>query len=53
VVDAVDAYGCEPDWGCDSVPEDLRRYVARVGVDKHAGDDSVAVEGLSVGKVCP
>ena len=51
VVDFVD-----PDWGeadgrRDLVPEDCASGVTRVGVDKLAGDDAVAVECLAVSEV--
>lgn len=51
VVDFVDAYGGKPDGSGDFVAEDFGGDVTRVGVDEHAWDDAVAVEGLAVGEV--
>ena len=51
VVDLVDADGGEADRRGDLVPEDGGAGGADIGIDELAGDDLVAVEGLSVGEV--
>jgi len=52
VVDLVYSNGRESDWCGDGVAETGPGCVAVVCVDEHSGDDSVAVEGLSVCGVC-
>jgi hypothetical protein len=51
VIDLVDAYWGESDWGRDRVSEDGGCRVAEVRVNELIGDYTVAVEGLSVGEV--
>jgi hypothetical protein len=51
VVDLVDTYWGEANGCADFVAEDRGLGVAFVGVDEHARDDSVAVEGLSICEV--
>lgn len=51
VVDLVYADWSKADGGADFVSEDRGFRVPFVGVDEHAGDDAVPVEGLSVGEV--
>ena len=51
MVDFIDADGGEANGGWDAVAKDGGCRVALVGVDEHARDDTVAVEGLSVRRV--
>ena len=49
MVDSVDPDGRRTDRGGDRVAEDGSPGIAQLSIDELSGDDSVAVEGLSVG----
>ena len=53
VVDPIDADRGEADGCCELVTEEGCSGVTDVGVDELARDDLVAVEGCTVGGVCP
>ena len=52
VVNFVDADWRESDRSVDFVTPDLALGVSLVGVDQHARDDFMAVEGLSICQMC-
>ncbi len=53
MVNAVDANWCKSNRGRHSVAKDLGCSVSLVGVNQHARDDTVPIEGLSVGEMGP
>ena len=52
MVDLVDADGCESYWSTDFVSEDAGCRVSLVGIYEHAWDDTMSVEGLTIGEMC-